>query len=1054
MISVFRVMVWMAVWGTGLAAAQPFSDREVERAFQQLTHADPEVRATSQRALDALRNAEGVSRVIELLAHRDHQVRDEVVGFLVELGSRAVPGLVRAMSHRLPGVRAGAAEALGLIADPVALPAVLKGIADRDAGVVRASARAAGEFKDARAIPALKTLAKHPDPKTRLAVVIALGQCGPSAVPVLIPLLADPVHEVWTQVTFQLEALEGWRPAVVEALKDPVPLVRQRALALLGRKKFDDLMPRYGELLRTDPDAQVVKQAMWALDQFKDASLIPILVTALDHPDQVVRVWVGYALSSMGAPAVEALHHVVRKGTSRSKVAALEAVARHGSAGLPALEEGLRDPLPEVRVAACAGLAKFPQDAFLRLDAILQDPHPLVRIQAQETLRLSSMLMLTGLPAAVDPSNTAGLVQLTQTLDRIKQQTLKWVIRGVKDPDAKVRVMACHFLPHFGAEALEGITLAAVDPEYAVRVWGGALVYHIGADHIQPYIDRMLKDPDHHIRGQVNLMAHYLKEERLWAYVKQLAADDPSDFLKSYSYKQLADHYPDQRFEWYALALSREWSRTVQVGIFAELRKYDVPKSADLLMEAFGKSNVHGWAEMHRHQALMGLASLSLEGPSRLVKLWPTLSVTEKVDVVDAVGPHATPGVFDVMWLALMDASPQVVGKGVYWLTRLGERRDERMEEGRRHARPEVRGGVLMAMVNTQQPHWTRQILEGLKDADPRVRGTALQGVGTLKLTATAAVIAALGDADARVRAQAAWAMGQLKEPGMGEALWKGVKDRDPGVREEVAKALRKFPSAGSARAAAAALPDASPRVTAALVSVLGEVAEPTALPILLTLAASDSREVRLEVLRALQRAGDPRGLPVLRQALRDPEPRVREQALVSIQAFRDGEVFDDVIALLGDASLMVRRSAMEAMIERMGPGVMPQVILGLEHPSAGVRAGLLEAVMDYPDEALILAVVKRLDDEEDEVASAAAAVLSRYGLEAVPAVVEAMRHPHPRVRRRVAEVSVRWDDGRIVKGLESLKGDADPSVRRAAQRSLDQLAPGGKFFSPFPAGR
>ena len=96
---------------------------------------------------------------------------------------QGIPTLLRALKDKSRDIRLRAAYALGqfeLVAPSVELiPAVLK--------------------IGAPAVPALIELTKKPNPRTRRAAVIALGQIGPdaeSARPALTSLLRDPDPEI------------------------------------------------------------------------------------------------------------------------------------------------------------------------------------------------------------------------------------------------------------------------------------------------------------------------------------------------------------------------------------------------------------------------------------------------------------------------------------------------------------------------------------------------------------------------------------------------------------------------------------------------------------------------------------------------------------------------------------------------------------------------------------------------------------------------------------------------------------------------------------------
>ncbi len=90
-----------------------------------------------------------------------------------------------------------------------------------------------------KTLPELDTMLQSPDPKVRLAAIIALRAAGASAVPIFIWAFDDDNADVRIAAIKSLEPLgprtEAATPALVDlVLNDPIPAVRMQILHTLG----------------------------------------------------------------------------------------------------------------------------------------------------------------------------------------------------------------------------------------------------------------------------------------------------------------------------------------------------------------------------------------------------------------------------------------------------------------------------------------------------------------------------------------------------------------------------------------------------------------------------------------------------------------------------------------------------------------------------------------------------------------------------------------------------------------------------------------------------
>jgi HEAT repeats len=164
-------------------AAYALGDMSSETAVPPLLEGlrDParEVRAAAARSLGRLGAVEAVEPLVEALAAQ--QVPPAVAGFaLVQIGPAALPSLTGLLAHDDAGVRASAAELVGLIGDAGDGRPLLAGLQDSSAEVRARSARALGRLGDDEATARLLAALDDRVPFVRTATARALGAIGDS----------------------------------------------------------------------------------------------------------------------------------------------------------------------------------------------------------------------------------------------------------------------------------------------------------------------------------------------------------------------------------------------------------------------------------------------------------------------------------------------------------------------------------------------------------------------------------------------------------------------------------------------------------------------------------------------------------------------------------------------------------------------------------------------------------------------------------------------------------------------------------------------------------
>jgi HEAT repeat protein len=163
--------------------------------------------------------------------------RDACVRILAGMGSPAIAWLTRRLLHDDENVRAGIADALGRMKDPVATGSLVERLADRSPKVQAEAARALGLLGNPAAVePLIKSLSDA-DYRVRRDAARALGNIGDSrAEDPLVACLKDEdilVREFSAEALGKLGGAESVEPLVL-SLRDPSEGVRCAAAEALG----------------------------------------------------------------------------------------------------------------------------------------------------------------------------------------------------------------------------------------------------------------------------------------------------------------------------------------------------------------------------------------------------------------------------------------------------------------------------------------------------------------------------------------------------------------------------------------------------------------------------------------------------------------------------------------------------------------------------------------------------------------------------------------------------------------------------------------------------
>ncbi len=219
--------------------------------------------------------------------------------------------LVALLQDSSPDVRRTAALSLGKIAHSAGTQGLVNALSDPDPLVREYSAWALGQIGEevnTDAAMALVAALGDEQQSVKNAAAKALGLVGLREP--MIPLLVEGlrVGEVQTrravvQALMQLEAKEAYS-ALLVALKDPDPQVRQGAIAALGELGNRQALPTLRKILLNDRDAAVRTEAAYRLGKLGDQADLPSLQKAAKaDTTPLVHLWTTWAIANISPDA-------------------------------------------------------------------------------------------------------------------------------------------------------------------------------------------------------------------------------------------------------------------------------------------------------------------------------------------------------------------------------------------------------------------------------------------------------------------------------------------------------------------------------------------------------------------------------------------------------------------------------------------------------------------------------------------------------------------------------------------------------------------------------
>ncbi|MBM4318825.1 MAG: hypothetical protein FJ125_02450, partial [Deltaproteobacteria bacterium] len=1057
------------------APAVPLLLRVLEGQERVAESRDPERRAGAALALGDIGDSQAAALSRALLASEPllQAASARALGRLGHQPARvALHDLCRSAVAEL---RAAALEALGQLGQAEDLPLLQQGLAD-EARPVRLAALAALAGFGEVALPAIGgVLRREQDeagPQLRVAAAALLGQLGlrhgEAIEPLVEALQSDPVDEVRQQAAHALELL-GWVPLtrklrvreLCARLSDPEAEARRAAALELAELGDEDAVRPLHTLL-ADGEAEVAAAAGLAL------------IRLGEQPEPELR-WLPGLLASgawemaaaLGRPALTALTAVLTEKRKDRRLGAVTAIAAIGGRGaLEPLLQTLADPEPEVRRQAARGLGALPVEeapaAVAALAARLDDASAAPEV-ALALARLGDTA-LTALGEVLGGSGPlAARGQAAFALGRTRRPEAFPLLAVALEAEApEVRRAAAEALGPLGRSEAVPLLCAALraDLDDAVRQNAAASLALLGDAQAVPLLRSLLGDSQAVVRracgealralgqppsAELLAMAEELAAERwtqlaergeaalelLLVALRTPGVDERSAATRAAAARTMGEIRSPAVLQPLLAALGDgQWK--VQCAVALALERHGDGRAEPELRELAGRGHPVVRAACLRSllqlgsTAVLPLLAEALGDPHAEVrqeafalagqaddaaiteKLCAVLEPGASVDAptrllaIAALVAQGRPTAVDSLVLAMGDGSPEV--RRAAW--------DAQLALGWHPV------GWRAQRKDASYTCWTPRSL-WLRD-DPHA-GQAELLLDVLR-----------HDPDPARRRNAAEALGLCRAAPAIASLRRALEqDEDRDVRIVAAEALERL---GVPPAEVPAwLPSWVERGRWDVCVTLGE---PAVAELAFVLAEPD-RHRRAGAIAALVRIGSAAAQAVLLRATHDVEPELRAAAAAPLARAGTAAALPRLIELLDDAAVapVITAACTVHPSAEARPALRAALLGALQQGTTGQRRWSAACLAGCPAPAVEAALLRALDDEETEVAIAAAGSLGQVGGKNAASPLAALLQQAAAARLRAAAATALGRCGTpaskeaLVAGL----GDGWGEVRRAS---------------------
>ncbi|MBM4318974.1 MAG: hypothetical protein FJ125_03220, partial [Deltaproteobacteria bacterium] len=730
-------------------------------------------------------------------------------GALARIGRPAIPELADELaSHPRRDRRAGAAAALGAIADGAAVAALRAALADDDPVVRRAAAEGLGRHRAPEVIPELVPLLA--DPACAVEAGRALAALGETALVPLAKALADGPPEVRPGAARALGfcGLAEAFPLLARALGADDGALRCAAAEALGQLGQPQAVPLLVGCLRQELDGAVRHAMIVALGQLGDRQAIPALQGHLAEPVAEIRQACATALAALGEPPADELLAAAGELAGerwaalagRGEIALELLVAALGSFGLDRRSAAYR-----AGAARVLGLLRRERGLQPLLQALRQDAQPLVRAAAAQALGhlglpAAALALRQGLVDSQEEVRTACADALAELGEPVVPELLQaaaaivradWAVGGKlgepavelllhvleaelgRTPAAARARGAARALGTIGDQrALEplGRALSAADP--ALRTTAAWALGDLGLPGVRPLLEGAAGAAEPALRAacmQALCQLGSIEDQPLL----QRALDDPAAEVRQAMLEGLAGQGPA------AAGLLRDALRhphdpALRRRAAELLGQQGGPEAIPTLVQALDDEDVDvrqeaaralellGWGSLERKQQVRQLCR-NLTHPEAELRRATALRLAELGDeeAVPALLPLLLDPDFPVRVaagraLAAAGQEPQLEPTWIpYWLNadtweplvQLGPAAVPPLAASVGQPRKDWRLAAVRALSGIMAPAALPPLLLALGDAAPEVRGAAALGLGRRRAPeALPGLLALLGD--------------------------------------------------------------------------------------------------------------------------------------------------------------------------------------------------------------------------------------------------------------------------------------------------------------------
>ena len=264
--------------------------------------------------------------------------------------------------------------------------------------------------------------------------------------------------------------------ALVEALGDPEASVREQAVSILGRMRYEAAMDQFIDIALNDEDADVREQAAWSLGMIRGSQAAESLNRVLQDPDPDVREQAAWALGMVqDESSVDALGRSLLEDEDadvREQAAwAIGMIRDTRSVG--ALSKALTDEDPDVREQAVWALGMIRSDESVdALMGALTDEDADVREQAAWALgMIRNERAAEALATALSDQDVDVKEQAAWALGMLRSKpAVDALVEALRDESADVREQASWALGMIRDErAIDALKTAMKDEDPDVR---------------------------------------------------------------------------------------------------------------------------------------------------------------------------------------------------------------------------------------------------------------------------------------------------------------------------------------------------------------------------------------------------------------------------------------------------------------------------------------------------------------------------------------------------------------------------------------------------------